>query len=75
MFSLNFVVVKIGIIDGLFIMVVLLLIEDCFFFGGILILFSIDNIEMYNYWGLWWFVFFYVVEVIFFKLDGMKDII
>ena len=30
---------------------------------------------MYNYRGLWWPVFLYAAEVIFFKLDGMKDII
>ena len=73
--SLNFAAAKIGIIDGPFIMAALLLIEDCFSFGGTPILSGIDNIEMYNYRGLWWPVFLYAAEVIFFKLDGMKDII
>ena len=73
--SLNFAAAKIGVIDGPFIMAVLLLIEDCFSFGSTPILSGIDNIEMYNYRGLWWPVFLYAAEVIFFKLDGMKDII
>ena len=73
--SLNFAAAKIGIIDGPFIMAVLLLIEDCFSFGSTPILSGIDNIEMYNYRGLWWPIFLYAAEVIFFKLDGMKDII
>ena len=73
--SLNFAAAKIGVIDGPFIMAVLLLIEDCFSFGSTPILSGIDNIEMYNYRGLWWPIFLYAAEVIFFKLDGMKDII
>ena len=73
--SLNFAAAKIGVIDGPFIMAVLLLIEDCFSFGSTPILSGIDNIEMYNYRGLGWPIFLYAAEVIFFKLDGMKDII
>ena len=42
--SLNFAAAKIGIIDGPFIMAALLLIEDCFSFGGTPILSSIDNL-------------------------------
>ena len=38
--SLNFAAAKIGIIDGPFIMAALLLIEDCFSFGGTPILSS-----------------------------------